>query len=177
MLFGFAVAGGALAQESRITIEPGAISLREGVYHLDARLDVALAPQVVEALDSGVPLTFELRIEVEQKRTWLWDRSVASLLQRFQLRYHALSQRYLLVNLNSGESRSFTARDSALAALGRIQALPLIDRDLLSEDGTYEVWLQARLDLDDLPRLLRTVAYLSPEWRLVSEWEIWRINV
>jgi hypothetical protein len=63
-----------------------------------------------------------------------------------------------------------------LAALGHVDALPLIDAQLLDKQDRYEVQLRARLDLDALPRPLRTVAYITPDWRLVSDWYQWRLD-
>ena len=157
-------------------VERGGVSLQEGVYLLEASIDFQLSDAARRALDSGVPLTFELEIELERPRTWWLDTAIASLTQRYRLRYHALSERYVLTNLNSGESRSFVGERAALRALGEVRDLPLIDRHLLEPATTYEVWLRAQLDIDELPAPLKTVAYMSPEWRLVSEWKVWRFE-
>jgi hypothetical protein len=156
-------------------VEGGEVALRDGVYVLDAHIDFQLSAPARQALESGVPLTFELQIELERPRWWL-DESVANLTQRYRLRYHALSERYVLTNVNSGETRSFFGAQASLAALGRIQSLPLIDRRLLIPGASYEVWLRAELDIDELPAPLKTVAYMSPDWRLLSAWKVWQFR-
>lgn len=160
-----------------IEILDGEITLRDNIYYLSAHIDYPLNDAVLEALESGVPLTFELQIELDRPRSWLWNADIASLSQRYRIRYHALSDRYVVTNLNSGETRSFIDQSAALADLGRVEELPLIDAPLLQAGQTYEVWLRAQLDLESLPRPLQTVAYLSPEWRLVSEWKVWRVQL
>lgn len=173
------LAPAAFAEELRpyaFEVKGGEVSLQQGVYTLDARIDFRISPAARDALQSGVPLTFSLDIEVERKRAWWLNSEVASLTQRYRVRYHALSDRYVLTNLNSGESRNFASESSLFAALGLVENLPVIDQRLLQEGAEYEVWLRARLDIDELPAPLKTVAYMSPQWRLESEWYQWPLK-
>lgn len=154
----------------------GELVLRDGVYFLNTDIDFQLSTAAREALESGVPLTFELDIELVRPRTLWFDQKIATLTQRYRVRYHALSRRYVLTNLNTGENRSFTSHVSALTELGTVRSLPIINRSLLDQDQQYELWLRAGLDVDDLPPPLKTGAYLSPQWRLLSEWHRWQFE-
>lgn len=166
------------AADGEFRIRSGAISLHEGVYYLDADVEYQLSQAAQEALNNGVPLYVELEINVIRPHwwSWWWDDVVAELTQRYRLQYHALSQRYVLTAINSGESRSFRLLRAMLAELGKIQELPVIDAELLQPAQQYLVRAQARLDLDALPRPLRTIVYLSPEWHLVSDWHQWQLG-
>jgi hypothetical protein len=166
----------ALAQPS-FTILSGDITLHDGVFYLNTRIDYRLSNAAREAMHSGLPLTFELQIELERPRSWWWDETVATLSQRYRLRYHDLSGRYILTNLNSGQSTSYAYESAVLDALGNVDVLPLIDRRLLQQGEVYEVRARARLDLNGLPQPLRTVARVSREWRLSSEWFSWWLRV
>lgn len=157
-------------------IVQGNVTLDNEVVYLDARIDLGLSEEAKRALENGVPLTIELEISVSRPRWWWFDEDVASLIQRYRLRFHALSRRYVLTLLNSGASRSYNSRQALLERLGRVEGLPLIDRSLLEPGETYVVALRARLDLDALPRPMRAAAYVSPQWRLVSEWFTWRLE-
>ena len=160
-------------------IRAGTVSLHEGVYYLDAEVEYHLGEAAQEALDNGVPLYVELEIKVIRPRWWTWgwwDEDVAELTQRYRLQYHALSQRYVLTAINSGETRSFRRLSALLLELGKVRALPVIDAELLQASQQYQVRARVRLDLDALPRPLRTVIYLSPEWRLVSDWHQWPLD-
>ena len=174
---GTAGANGAQALDPHaFEIRGGEVTLNNGVYQLDADIDFELSPAARDALESGVPLAFELQIELTRpRRLWL-DETVAKLTQRYRIRYHALSDRYVLTDLNSGASRSFSTRGSVLAALGTARSLPVIDQRQLKQGEEYELWLRAGLDVDDLPPPLKTGAYLSPQWRLLSEWHMWRFR-
>lgn len=147
--------------------------LGDGVYRLNAQIEYSFSEPALDALQNGVPLTIELLMEVRRRRSWVWDETVYSLVQRFRLEYHALSRQYLVHNLNSGERRNFSTRPAALRFMGRIHEFPLLDRSLLAPDRRYEGALRAQLALDTLPTPLRLFAYLSEDWQLASEWYTW----
>ncbi len=149
--------------------------LEGGVYRLNARIEYRFSTAALEALQSGVPLTIDIEMEVRRRRPWLWDETVYALTQRFQLEYHTLSRQYLVGNLNSGERRAFPTRAAALGFMGRIQDFPLLDQSLLTENERYEGALRVLLDIESLPAPLRLLAYLSDDWRLASEWRAWQL--
>ena len=96
------------------------VQLVDGVYLLSARLHLPLNGKLREALKDGVPLTLELELEVNTSRRFWLDEGVASLRQRYQLQYDAVSDRYLVRNLNSAQQTSFpTLDDAQVATLGK----------------------------------------------------------
>lgn len=165
------------SQASHFDIVDGRITLHDDVYYLSARLDLELSDAAREAMHSGLPLTLELQIVLERPRRWMWDDSVAKLSQRYRLRFHDLSGRYILSNLNSGDSANYTYESALLGALGNVEMLPIIDRRLLEEGETYQVSIRARLDLSELPQPLRSLALVSRQWRLSSDWYRWQLQV
>jgi len=148
----------------------------DDVVYLNARVDYALSPEAAEAVENGVPLTMAVTIEVFRDRSWWWDKKVAVLDQRYQLLFHALSNTYIVRNLNSGSQRSFPERAAAQAALGQIEALPMLDRKLLDPKAGYWARVRAELDIEALPAPMRPLAYISSEWRLDSDWYSWRLQ-
>ena len=81
--------------------------LVDGVHALDARLQLVLSSEALEALNSGVPLTIELQMQVIRVRRFYLDALDAELAFRFELEYRPLSQRYIVRNLNTGNQDSF----------------------------------------------------------------------
>jgi hypothetical protein len=146
------------------------------MYYLDAQLDYDLSQAAIDALDSGVPLTFELEAEIFQPRKWLWDKSLASFNQRYQVVYHALTQQYIVTNINSGIQNSYSRRNTALLTMGRINHLPLVEKKALPEDENYRVRLRFSLDINALPVPMRPWAYINSEWLLASEWFEWELD-
>jgi len=150
--------------------------LQNDVFYLDARLDYVLTEPMLEALHKSVPLTFVLNIEVFRQRSYIWDVSVAELEQRYQLEYLPLTQQYQVRNLNSGALHNLPSLEVALSVLGTIVDLPLLDRELLADDESYQARMRVELDIEELPLPLRLLSYFTDEWRLRSEWYTWSLQ-
>lgn len=150
--------------------------LQDDVYLLSANIEYRLTENVIEALNNGVPITVQLNIEIQRKRRWWLDVDMAALEQRYQLRYHALSHQYLVQNINSGAFYAFPNLDAALDNLGELKDFPLLDKQLVEEGEEYEILLHTELDIEALPSPLRPLAYITPAWRLDSDWYTWSLT-
>ncbi|VAW88651.1 hypothetical protein MNBD_GAMMA16-1179 [hydrothermal vent metagenome] len=150
---------------------------RDGVYHIDIRITSLLSGNAIEALHKGVALTIVLDVYVTKSRRYWLDKQVASLSQRYVLRYHALSDQYLIENLNSGVKESFSSLQTALDVMGDIDDLPILDRRNVQASERYYARARVRLDLDALPVPLRMLAYFMPNWQLSSDWYIWTLRM
>ena len=144
--------------------------LQDGSYKLNADIRYDFSEQALEALANGVPLTLQLHLQLRRKGAWLWEGDVADRRMGLQLRYHSLAALYQLVDLENGHQQSFATRDAALAALGEIRALPVIEPGKLEQGESYKLQLRTVLDIDALPLPLRSMAYISPSWNLSSDW-------
>src|SRR5512137_145815 len=94
---------GAAVAAPELVIRDVHVAVDEGVYELDAKLDLPLPEEARKAVESGLTLRLTYEIVVDRVRRYMLDAEVASLAQRFEISYHALSQRYLVRNLNTGE--------------------------------------------------------------------------
>jgi len=151
-------------------------TLDGGVYYLDAEIGYRLSSEARNALQSGVPLSIRLDVQLLDPRRFWFDNEHAALLQLFQLEYHALSERYLVRNVNSGDQASFASLPAALAYLGRVERLPLIDAALLEDGGSYDVRMRAVLDVEQFPGPLRLLAFWRRDWSLSSDWYRWPLQ-
>lgn len=158
------------AQEIGLEVREARTRLADGVWYVSARIDYRLSREVLDALQNGVSLTFELQAELNELRRWLPDSEVATLRQSYQLSWQPLSQGYLVRNTNTGDQQSFSTLYAALRAIGRVSDLPLIDASLLDPEGRYEVQLRALLDQEGLPGPLRLIAFWDDGFSLESEW-------
>lgn len=165
------------AHAQQFTIENAKTELVNQVYSLDATLKYQFTPEALAALKNGVPLVLVLDIEVIKPRRYMWNEEIASLEQRYEIRYLALTGQYLLNNKNSGEKHVYPKLEDALYSLGHIHELPLIDAHLLNKNEHYMVRARSHLDFDSLPVPLRLKAYFSSEWWLSSGWYSWDLQV
>jgi len=150
--------------------------LNEGVHELEARLQLILSDEALDALNSGVPLIIALDFEVIRVRGFWPDALDADLTFTYELEYRPLSQRYIVRNLNSGDQDSFATLYSALNNLGRIQGLPVIDDAVLRADSRYRLRLRARLSTRQYPAALRLLFFWRSQWQLESEWYEWLLE-
>lgn len=171
-----ALAQEVLERDGHFNVRSATTTLNGGVLELDARLQLLLSPDANDALNSGVPLTIELQLEVIRVRRFLPDDLGAELQVRYELEYRPLSQRYIVRNLNSGEQESFATLYSALNNLGRIQGLPIIDEALLDAGSNYRLRLRSLLSIRQYPAPLRLLFFWRSEWQLASEWFEWRLE-
>lgn len=164
-----------IEREGYFEVRSASTTLVDGVYHLDARLQLVLSSEALDALTSGVPLTIELQIQLLRNRRLYLDALDAELAVRFELEYRPLSERYLVRNLNSGEQDSFATLYSALNNLGRIVDLPIIDDALLRPDKDYRIRVRAMLQTQQYPAPLRLLFFWRGQWQLQSDWYEWTL--
>ena len=162
-------------REGYFEIRSAQSQLIDGVHMLDARMQLVLSGEALEALSSGFTLTIELQLELIRVRRWYLDDVEAELATRYELNYHPLSQRYIVRNLNSGEQDSFATLYSALNNLGRVQRLPLIDDTLLEPDSDYRVRARALLQTRQYSAPIRMIFFWRGQWQLESEWFEWML--
>jgi hypothetical protein len=163
-------------REGYFDVRSASTAVVEDVIVLEARLQLVLSDEALAALDSGVPLTIELKLEVIRERRFLPDATDAELTLRYELEYRPLSQRYIVRNLNSGNQDSFATLYSALNNLGRIQDLPVVDESILDPDADYRMRLQALLNTQQYPAPLRLLFFWRDQWQLKSEWFEWPLE-
>ena len=176
LLSGVALAQNAVERAGYFEVRSASTELVGGVYMLDARLQLVLSSEALNALNSGVPLTIELQMQVIRSRRFYLDALDAELAFRFELEYRPISQRYIVRNLNTGNQDSFATLYSALNNLGRVHRLPVIDESLLVPDRDYRVRLRALLATEQYSAPLRLLFFWRDEWQLKSDWYEWKLE-
>jgi hypothetical protein len=162
--------------EGRFEVRSADLELSDGVYHLNARLDLPVSEAVRRGLADGVPLAIELDLDIERVRQLLPNSRVAELTQHYHLQYNAVSARYILRNDNSGQQESLGNIDAALDSLSQIRGLPVLDKALLSADRRYEASVRAKVDYGTVPFSLRMLMFWVNEWHRDSDWYTWTLQ-
>jgi hypothetical protein len=159
--------------EGRFEVRSADLELKDGVYHLNARIDLPIGDAVRRGLSEGVPLTLELSLNIKRVRQLLPNSSVAELAQRYHLQYNAVSARYILRNENSGQQESLGTIDAAIEQLSEIRSLPVLDKALTAADRRYEAEVRAKIDFGTVPFTLRLLMFWVSDWHRESDWYAW----
>jgi len=166
----------AAADAAPFKLPNATVRLADQVYRLDAVARLRLTPAVEDALHNGVDLTLTWEVSIERTRAWWLDADVAWIVQRYRLSFHELTRQYLVTNLNTGQSRSYTRVATALDEIGTLIGFPLVDRVLVENGEGLIGHVRIRLQHDQLPLPLRAVALFDDDWDLASEWYRWRFE-
>src|SRR5277367_3167934 len=118
--------------EGRFEVRSADLELTDGVYHLNARLQLPIGDAVRHSLAEGVPLSMQLELDIERVRQLLPNSKVAGLTQHYHMQYNAVSARYILRNDNSGTQESLGSIDEAIEHLSEVHSLPVLDRALIT---------------------------------------------
>ena len=153
-----------------------ALDAAQDVYELTAKVEITLPEEARKGIEAGLALRVVYEIALTRVRGYWPDATVAELEQTYELSYHALSQRYLVRNLNTGEQQDFGSLQAALEQLGDVRGLPVIDADLVLGDSRYEVYLRAVVDLSTTPAALQWLLFWTDDWSATSEWFIWPLR-
>jgi hypothetical protein len=145
-------------------------------YLLDARLQLFLSDEALNALNSGVPLTIELNIEIIRSRRFMPDAKEDELQFQYELEYRPLSQRYIVRDVQGGTQDSYATLFSALNKLGKVQDLVLTQNSSLDPQTNYRFRLQALLGTKQYSAPLRLLFFWRNQWDLKSEWFEWQLR-
>ena len=162
--------------ESKLTIRDVQVSLDEGVYELNAKVDLTLPDGARKAVESGLTLRLTYEIRVDRVRRYMPDAGIAALEQRYEVSYHALSQRYLVKNLNTGEQQDFGSLQAALDRVADLHGLPVIDAALVSDGPVYEGRIRAVLGMNTAPDVFGWLLFWTDDWSAESDWKTWTLR-
>ncbi len=140
---------------------------------LTARVDYALTRKAIEALESGVELTFRVELAASRLRRWWFDPEVIEVTRDWRLAYDALTKRYRVTYPDGRESTSHATLFGALNAIGRVQELPVGPPDAIDARRRYDVAVRAVLDQQTLPGPLQLIAFWDDGFSLESDWYEW----
>lgn len=124
-------------------------------------------PEMVEALKSGIEISFKTVVRVERVHRRWFDVFMGELKFSRSVRYDALSRVYRL-HKGSGEEL-LTDVHAALAGMTQYEiVIPLV---LDAESGkTYRAHVRSRLDKVGLSEPLQSILFFSSLWDVETEW-------
>jgi hypothetical protein len=164
------------AADSPFEIRSAFVEPVDKIYLLTAQFIYSLPDGAKQAVRDGVTLTLDIDLQLHRMRRFWLDDTVATLKQQYELSFHALSERFVVRNINSGDQTSFATLEAALESLNTIRSLPVLDAALIEPNESYEFSLRATLDVRTLPEALRWVLFWTDDWRQRSVWYTWSLR-
>jgi len=169
LLFMIAISTQTIASEGLFEIKSAQTYLEDERYFLNANINYELSEESIRALQSGIALTIVFQIEVIKERWYLWNEKIATATYHSILRFHPLSNYYVITYPEKDKSYAFANLTELLPILGMVRDIPLLEKSQLSNEDLYQVRLNTYLDIEALPPSLRTIAYFSKEWKMFSD--------
>lgn len=120
------------------------------IYHLDAQLRFQLSDYLQNSLRDGVTLTSEVEIKLVKGRSWWWDKNKNLATITTTLQYHALSQHYQVIRLDTNSHWNFKSLNAALRKLGSLKLHRLPKLPSKAKGGKYHIALKANIKPDTL---------------------------
>ena len=164
------------ALDGVLEVRSAYVNIDKGVFLLHARVDYPVGPAISNALRDGLTLTFDLDARVDRERRFWFSANIVDLTLRRELSYHAVSDRFVVRDIKSGDQQSFPTLDGALDFLGKVDAWPILVEPQL-DNGTYTISVRAGIRRGHLPSSLRAILFWTDDWARVSEWYSWLLPV
>ncbi|AMK77991.1 uncharacterized protein DUF4390 [Methylomonas methanica] len=143
-------------------------------YDVQAHIDYRLSPTAKEALHKGVPLTWDVTIELRQPGM-LWDTIIHNRKLTYSLQFHALLNQYV-VQTPFDRSEMFLTLSAAMNFMAAVHDNTPIPAELVAAGKPYLLAVKTQFNRELLPIPLRPVAYLDNRWFLSSAWYTWPIQ-
>lgn len=166
---------GVLATPARAgSIEPthAALVATDEGYALAADFSVDLGHRVEDAVARGLALYFNLEFELTRNR-WYWaNEHMVGRTLVYRLTYNHLTRQYRLAT--GTLYRSFDTLAEALRAMGRVSALPVLDKGSLKSGESYQAAVRLSLDRNQLPKPFQLDAFANRDWEVQSKSLRWQ---
>ena len=161
----------ASAQPDFAQFQLTAVTDNQQLILINGNIHYTFSHAVLEALDNGLPIVLETTIKIEQPHPWFLDKLIWSNQYRHAIRYHAISQQYLVSQIAADFPQAYLTRTTALTALGEINKLPLLQLAKPDINSAYIMQINTQIASDALPVPLRHLTLLSDQWNLQSHWQ------
>jgi hypothetical protein len=162
------------ALDGVLEVHSAYVNVDRGVFLLHARVEYPVSPAIRNALREGVSLTFDLDARVDRERRLWFNSNIVDVTLRRELSYHAVTDRYVVRDVRSGDQNSFATLEEALDFLGKVNDWPILVEPQLDE-GNYSISVRAGVRRGSLPASLRALLFWTNDWARVSEWYTWSL--
>lgn len=164
------------ALDGVLEVRSAYVNIDHGVFLLHARVEYPEGPAIRNALRDGITLDFYLDVRIDRERHLWFNANIVELTLHRELSYHAVSDRYVVRDVRSGDQDTFATLDEALEFLGKVDGWPILVEPQL-DGGNYTISVRAGVRRGTLPSSLRALLFWTDEWARQSEWYTWSLPV
>jgi hypothetical protein len=160
------------AQAGSIEPKRAALNPNEDGYALSAEFAVDLGIRLEDAVARGVPLYFNLEFVLERPRKYWISEHITTRSLTYRLAYSSLMRQYRLTTGNLHQN--FGSLGEALRVVGRIAALPVVDKDVIRPGESYEAAVRLSLDRSQLPKPFQVDAIMDRDLHVETKVLRWQ---
>ena len=142
-------------------------TIRGGEARVRFTLRNAFPPEMVEALKSGIEITFKTTVEIERVHRRWFNRPMGQVLYTRSVRYDALSGVYRLHRDDGDELLPDV--HAALDRMTRFEVAVPVAGDV-EKGKPYRARVRTRLDKVGLSEPLRSIFFFSSLWDVETGW-------
>jgi len=142
-------------------------------YKVLTGVEFNLTNYLQSALENGVALKARVQFRLIIDRGWWFNKEVTLHTINYQLKYHALSQHYLLTRNDTNEHWNFSNLSAALRKLGELRQYPLPNVQIPADDSSYSILAVADMAPEALRLPLRIQSLFSDKYSIASEGVLW----
>ena len=164
----------AFARAGSIEPQRAALIPGEDGYTLSAEFKVDIGHRLEDAVARGVPLYFKLEFVLERSRKYWVNEHITTRSLGYRLAYSSLTRQYRLSTGNLHQN--FGSLEEAMRVVGRIAALPVLDKDALKAGETYEAAVRLALDRSQLPKPFQVDAIVDRDLQVEAKVLRWQLN-
>ena len=150
------------------------------VYQVDVQIDYNLNENMKKALTHGVKVKLNFAVTLGRYRTWWWNSTRTLTKLSYQIEYHALSKRYILVRMHDDKPVkrwNFNNLSMLLRQVGTISRYSLPHMSAAVRDGSHFLYFQVTATAETLRIHLRIQTYLKGgKYYQESEGVVWPLG-
>lgn len=146
---------------------------QENELRLNASMDFRLKPEVIDAIEHDIPITFTTEIILYEQTSFIGmpiDRKRKTIRYQTTLLTYGVDRHYLLYNNRNNKRQRFSSIENALQTLGTLHDFSIIALTELHPQQPYRLKMRMSLDHWSLPAPLILTSLLEEAWKMDSGW-------
>jgi hypothetical protein len=138
---------------------------------LYGRLVNGFKPEMELAILAGIPATFTLQLEVNQIRSFAWDKKIAAHEIKRTMKYDNLKKIFSVYNNGNAQPVIFSDFESAQKAMADFNGITAVPLASLVKGGSYYILIKVKMDKARLPLHMENVFFFVSYWDFETVWE------